>query len=87
MKYTVAFQYVPLIAFYTENIYNPNFVPILSYFKPLLELNGGYKWIYPVVRILSQKYHDYYNLPFQYTLSHKQSHTKYHFRTEKNMEA
>ena len=25
MKYTVAFQYVPLIAFYTENIYTPNF--------------------------------------------------------------
>ena len=48
MKYTVAFQYVPLIAFYTENIYNPNFVPILSYFKPLLELNWGYKWIYVV---------------------------------------
>ena len=44
----VAFQYVPLIAFYTENIYTPKNFPILSYFKPLLELNGGYKWIYPV---------------------------------------
>ena len=40
MKYTVAFQYVPLIAFYTENIHTPNF-PIPSYFKPLLEFKGG----------------------------------------------